>query len=165
MSFSASNALLFCNLALQPWCLTLSYLAFHFGLMLPLLRIWDISVCAERCPSVKTPGSQVSLHCQFLPAINILCIFSLDLFQSFMWLCDITMKNCFPFFVVLSSLYFSVAQTYLLSRPQSGEPPPTNPLESRQAPGVIATSDFLRRGYQACKYQMQSSGAMVTVIT
>lgn len=127
--FSASNALLFRHLALQPWCLTLSYLAFSQGFLLLSMS-----------------------PCYLL--YNILCNFSLDLFQSFLWLCDITMKNCFPFFVVFVSLYFSIAHTYLFSRPLSSEPPPTNSLEVRQAPGVIATSDFLRRGYQACKYQM-----------
>lgn len=29
---------------------------------------------------------------------------------------------------------------------------PARKLKARQAPGVIATSDFLRRHYQACKY-------------
>ena len=33
-----------------------------------------------------------------------------------------------------------------------GQAPPMNALEPRQAPAVIATSDFLRRGYQACKF-------------
>ena len=52
----------------------------------------------------------------------------------------------------LLSLYFVTAFTSLLSTPFLSEAPPMNVLEPRQAPAVIATSEFLRRGYQACKY-------------
>ena len=51
----------------------------------------------------------------------------------------------------LLSLYFVTASTSLLSGPFLSEGPPMDPLEPRQAPAVIATSDFLRRGYQACE--------------
>ena len=55
---------------------------------------------------------------------------------------------------LLFGLYSVKAITFSLSRPFLSEIPAVKALEPRQAPGVIATSDFLRRGYQACKWYM-----------
>ena len=56
-------------------------------------------------------------------------------------------------YATLVCRYFLVAQTSFLQR----RLPRMKPLQSRQAPGVIAASEFLRRGYQTCKFRMQSS--------
>ena len=51
----------------------------------------------------------------------------------------------------LFSHYIVKTITFSSSKPLLSEVPPIKVLEPRQAPAVIATSDFLRRGYQACK--------------
>ena len=61
------------------------------------------------------------------------------------------MKRFISIHATLLILYTVKVITFSLSRPFRTEIPPIKVLEPRQAPGVIATSDFLRRGYQACK--------------
>lgn len=61
------------------------------------------------------------------------------------------MRGFLSFYAALVGLYFSMKNTSLLSIPSLSGPSPTKYLEARQAPAVIATSEFLRRGYQACK--------------
>ena len=64
---------------------------------------------------------------------------------------DIVMVRFLALPAMLLSLYFVTAFTSYLSTPFLSEAPPMNVLEPRQAPAVIATSEFLRRGYQACE--------------
>lgn len=61
------------------------------------------------------------------------------------------MRSTLSFYAALISQYFLKVHTPSLSTPSRTEAPPTTALEPRQAPGVIAASNFLRRGYQACK--------------
>lgn len=78
--------------------------------------------------------------------------FLLELFQSLLWLYDITMRVVvLSFYAVLFNQCVVRAHMSLLSRPSISKPPPTEALKPRQAPGVVGTSEFLRRGYQACK--------------
>ncbi|CAF9942066.1 hypothetical protein IMSHALPRED_003185 [Imshaugia aleurites] len=53
------------------------------------------------------------------------------------------------FTAALVSQYFLTAHASFLPRFLHSGPSPTNNVEPRQAPGVIAASEFLRRGYQA----------------
>lgn len=59
------------------------------------------------------------------------------------------MRSTLSFYAALVSQYFLKVHTPSLSRPSRTGAPPTTALEPRQAPGVIAASNFLRRGYQA----------------
>lgn len=59
------------------------------------------------------------------------------------------MRGFLSLYAALVDLCFSIERSYLLSIPLLSRPPPTKSLEARQVPAVIATSEFLRRGYQA----------------
>lgn len=72
------------------------------------------------------------------------------------------MRGFLSLYAALVDLCFSIERSYLLSIPLLSRPPPTKSLEARQVPAVIATSEFLRRGYQACKCWMESSFAVIT---
>ena len=97
-------------------------------------------------------------------ARHTLRLFSLGIFESFGWLRDTTMGSFLLFTAALVSQYFLTAHASFLPRFLHSGPSPTNNVEPRQAPGVIAASEFLRRGYQACECGMQSLGAMLIVL-
>ena len=85
--------------------------------------------------------------------ISLLVFLSLPFYKKFLafFPCDIVMVRSLALPATLLSLYFVTPSTSLLSTPFLSEAPPMNVLEPRQAPAVIATSEFLRRDYQACE--------------